>query len=309
MFIGQVSLACRSRRIGAAAGDELANLGCAPRVAIGLPGLRERIAAQIGRRERKRVQQLDLAVGHDQQHRLRMLEPALHLGDDVPRIDRQRDTRVALELARSRSASTARCHSSSLHAMSSHAAAARPIRIIGPVTNALQPRLAARSYAATISCRLKRLGTNTNCGARPRAASRSIAALRRGEARSGPHALVRRRGRTVHRDLHALNAERRQPVGGGVVDAAAVGLELERDAGAGEQLEDLPAMRTRRAARRRRTRRTECRNATMRRASSSASSRRSSSRHALSGPDSSQQAMQRALQRLVSCQARKRGAP
>src|SRR6266850_609266 len=47
---------------------------------------------------------------------------------------------------------------------------------------------------------------------------------------------------------------------------------------------------------------------TMRRASSSASSRPSSSRQARSGPDSSQQAMQRALQRLVSCQARKRGA-
>src|SRR5450631_4467262 len=47
---------------------------------------------------------------------------------------------------------------------------------------------------------------------------------------------------------------------------------------------------------------------TTRRARSSASGRVSSSRQALSGPDSSQQAMQRAAQRLVSCQARKRGA-
>ena len=44
---------------------------------------------------------------------------------------------------------------------------------------------------------------------------------------------------------------------------------------------------------------------TMRRARSSASSRRSSSAHAAPGPDSSQQVMQRAPQRLVSCQAMK----
>src|SRR6185503_21053067 len=44
------------------------------------------------------------------------------------------------------------------------------------------------------------------------------------------------------------------------------------------------------------------------RATRSASSRLSSSRQALSGPDSSQQARQRAVQRLVSCQATKRGA-
>src|SRR5262245_8139209 len=47
---------------------------------------------------------------------------------------------------------------------------------------------------------------------------------------------------------------------------------------------------------------------TMRRASVSAASRSSSSCQARSGPDSSQQVMQRAPQRLVSCQARKRGA-
>src|SRR6185503_7711625 len=48
---------------------------------------------------------------------------------------------------------------------------------------------------------------------------------------------------------------------------------------------------------------------TIRRARSRASERLSSSRQARSGPDSSQQAMQRAVQRFVSCQARKRGAP
>src|SRR5262245_55976120 len=50
-------------------------------------------------------------------------------------------------------------------------------------------------------------------------------------------------------------------------------------------------------------------NSPTRRARLSASSRRSSSRQALSGPDSSQHAMHCASQRLVSCQARKRGAP
>src|ERR1041384_3167151 len=48
--------------------------------------------------------------------------------------------------------------------------------------------------------------------------------------------------------------------------------------------------------------------AARRRASPRASPRSSSSRQARSGPDSSQQAMQRALHRFVSCQARKRGA-
>src|SRR5688572_16590192 len=47
---------------------------------------------------------------------------------------------------------------------------------------------------------------------------------------------------------------------------------------------------------------------TIRPARSSASARLSSSGHARSGPDSSQQVRQRAPQRLVSCQAKKRGA-
>ena len=104
------------------------------------------------------------------------------------------------------------------------------------------------------------------------------------------------------------DGERREPIGGGVVDAAAVGLDLERDARRGEPLEDLPAVRRRRAARRRRRRRRECR--TRRCAGRGRAPRRgsSSSRQALSGPDSSQHARQRALQRLVSCQARNRGA-
>src|SRR5215469_8467139 len=49
-------------------------------------------------------------------------------------------------------------------------------------------------------------------------------------------------------------------------------------------------------------------NSPTRRARLSASSRRSSSRQARSGPDSSQHAIHCASQRLVSCQARKRGA-
>src|SRR5215471_6804909 len=49
-------------------------------------------------------------------------------------------------------------------------------------------------------------------------------------------------------------------------------------------------------------------NSPTRRARLSVSSRRSSSHQAPSGPDSSQQAIHCASQRLVSCQARKRGA-
>ena len=52
-----------------------------------------------------------------------------------------------------------------------------------------------------------------------------------------------RRGRAVDGDLHALDAKRGQPVGGGVIDAAAVGLELERDAGVGQTVEEVPAVR------------------------------------------------------------------
>jgi hypothetical protein len=47
----------------------------------------------------------------------------------------------------------------------------------------------------------------------------------------------------VHRDLHALDAEPGQALGGALVDAAAVGLDLERDPARGEALEDLPAVR------------------------------------------------------------------
>ena len=56
----------------------------------------------------------------------------LHLGDDVPGIDRERDC-VALSRPRfSRSAATAGCHSSSVQAIASQAAAARPMRIERP---------------------------------------------------------------------------------------------------------------------------------------------------------------------------------
>jgi hypothetical protein len=51
------------------------------------------------------------------------------------------------------------------------------------------------------------------------------------------------RGRAVDGNLHALDGEFGQTVGGGIVDAAAIGLELERDAAVGENLEEFPAMR------------------------------------------------------------------
>ena len=131
---------------------------------------------------------------------------------------------------------------------------------------------------------------------------------RRGEARSRAHALVRGGGRAVDRDLDALHGERREAVGGGVVDAAAVGLELERDAGRREHVEDVPAMRhaERLAAAERDIGDAGVGDAP--REVERLVARRARRPTPCPGPDSSQQAMQRALQRLVSCQARKRGA-
>ena len=87
------------------------------------------------------------------------------------------------------------------------------------------------------------MGTNTNCGASPRAARRSIAPMAAskldpGRTRSCVAAVAPSTEICTHCDV-----ERRQPVGGGIVDAAAVGFDLERDAAAGEDLEELPAMR------------------------------------------------------------------
>jgi len=50
-------------------------------------------------------------------------------------------------------------------------------------------------------------------------------------------------GGAVHRDLHAFDGKARQSLGGALVDAAAIGLDLEGDAARGEALEDLPAVR------------------------------------------------------------------
>jgi hypothetical protein len=54
---------------------------------------------------------------------------------------------------------------------------------------------------------------------------------------------VGRGGRTVDRDLHAVDGELGEAVGAGGVDAAAVGLELDRDAARDEALEDAPRVR------------------------------------------------------------------
>jgi len=48
-----------------------------------------------------------------------------------------------------------------------------------------------------------------------------------GEARSGSNALMCCGGCTIDRDLHTLRRECNQAVGGGIVDVAAVGFELE----------------------------------------------------------------------------------
>src|SRR5205823_7337826 len=62
------------------------------------------------------------------------------------------------------------------------------------------------------------------------------------EARPRTHTVVRCRRRPVHADPYAPNGQCGQPISGGIVDAATVGLELERSACARKRLEKLPAM-------------------------------------------------------------------
>src|SRR5262249_57342459 len=76
--------------IRAAAADELPHLRRPPGVTIRPPPRLERIAPEVRRRERERIEELDLAVGYDQPHRLRRFEPRLDLGGAGPRVDRQR---------------------------------------------------------------------------------------------------------------------------------------------------------------------------------------------------------------------------
>src|SRR5689334_2498774 len=79
----------QQRRIAAAGRDKLAHFLGAPGGSVRLPRLLQRVAPQVGRRERQGVQELHLAVGDDEQHRLRAFEPPLHFREDVPRIDRE----------------------------------------------------------------------------------------------------------------------------------------------------------------------------------------------------------------------------
>ena len=76
--------------------DEFTHFVGAPRVPVGPPGVLERIAPQVRGREGKRVQELDLAVGHHQQHGLRASAPRAQLSQDIPGIGDQGDPGVAL---------------------------------------------------------------------------------------------------------------------------------------------------------------------------------------------------------------------
>ena len=96
---------------------------------------------------------------------------------------------------------------------------------------------------------------------------------RRIETGAGAHPLVRRRGRAVHRHLNAVERKGLQPVGGGIVDMAAVGFELEGDAARRRGSRRYPSNAGLRAVRRHRRRRRECRNPAIRRARSSAAAR------------------------------------
>jgi len=109
----------------------------------------QRVAPQIRRRERQRIQELDFSIGHDQQHRLRAGAPPLHFGEDVPGVDEK-----------ARGVSSLRPFSQPVDGFpplsvvarnAVQAAAARPMRIIGPVTKASQPRATAKSKVWTAS--------------------------------------------------------------------------------------------------------------------------------------------------------------
>ena len=117
------------------------------------------------------------------------------------------------------------------------------MRIIGPVTNALQPSATARFVSSDDFVNVETIRHEHELRWLPARDQARDGGGGCGEARSRTNARVGRRRRTVHRNLHALDGERREPVGCGIVDAAAIGLELEGDAAVGENLEEVPAMR------------------------------------------------------------------
>src|SRR5215471_16726720 len=228
--------------IRAAAADELPHLRRPPGVTIRPPRRLERIAPEVRRRERERIEELDLAVGHDQQHRLRRFEPRLDLGDDVPRVDRQRRPRAGRRRAlRERSHGlppvlvTARDALPIVRGAPEAHQRARDERAAAERRGAIEGRddlVQVEPGGHKHPLRLETPGGETLDGAN-----------RRGKARTRAYAIVRGGGGPVHRDLDAPDRERLDPIGGHVVDATAVGLDLEGYPVLGEDLEELPAMR------------------------------------------------------------------
>src|SRR5215467_1825725 len=228
--------------IRAAAADELPHLWRPPGVAIRPPRRLERIVPEVRRRERERIEELDLAVGHHQQHRLRRFEPRLDLGDDVPRVDRQRRLRAGRRRA-------LRERSHGLPPVLVTARGALPI-----VRGAPEAHQRAGDERAAAERRGAIEGRDDLVQVKPGGHKHPLrfetpggetldGANRRGKARTRAYAIVRGGGGPVHRDLDAPDCERLDPVGGHVVDATAVGLDLECNPVLGEDLEELPAMR------------------------------------------------------------------
>ncbi len=187
-----------------------------------------------------------------------------HLGDDVPGVDRQRRTGAdrCRPLAQRRDG-----------ALPLVVAAGQRVPGRGGAADAHQRAgdegaAAERGREIVGGDDLGKIESGGDEDELRRAAARHQAldrADRRREARPGTHALVRGRAGAVDGNLHAIDAERGDPVGRDGVDAAAVGLELEGDAAGREPLEDLPGNGRRREARRRRRRRRGCRNRRCRR--------------------------------------------
>src|SRR5215470_11210284 len=117
----------------------------------------------------------------------------------------------------------------------SHSLAAVPMRISRPVLNRNAPSARARATTIAASCRLSRVGANVTSSGRP--ASRG-AAGGMGLGERGAEPLLRIDVLRVAVEAHLDRADRQtgEPGGDVRVEALAVGLDLERHAGAPESL-------------------------------------------------------------------------
>ena len=185
-----------------------------PGAAIRLPGLGERLAAQVRADLRQRRRHLHPAVGQHQQGRRRLFEA---LAQARPRY-RTEYSRVPLPVQRPRprargrrgTRGTASADGSSL----SHRRAAVPMRISLPVLKRNAPSARARSMTARASWRLRRVGREGDLERQSGVAHGAARGVRLGKRSAGALALVdlpgcRRRGLSGSSGSAAARAARR----------------------------------------------------------------------------------------------------